>query len=66
MATGNVVEVERGPDGDRVTINGVTVPGASLIYRDATRVVVDIPTANVTIRQAAGPQVRRIALEESE
>lgn len=62
MATGNVVEVERGPDGDIVTVNGVRIPGAWLMTRDALRVVVSIPAASVTIRQATGPQARRIEL----
>lgn len=64
---GNTVAVTRGPDGDEVMVNGVLIPGASLMFQDARRVVVSIPTAEVrTTIQARPSQARRIALGEDE
>jgi hypothetical protein len=60
---GNTVVVARGPDGDVVTVNGVVIPGASLMFRDALRVVVSIPAATQVVEMDR-PQTRRIALEE--
>lgn len=62
---GNTVEIARGPDGDEVVVNGVLIPGASLMFQDARRVVLSIPAAEVkTTIQAQAPQARRIALGE--
>lgn len=62
---GNTVAVTRGPDGDEVVVNGMLIPGASLMFQDARRVVVSIPTAEVrTTIQARPSQARRIALGE--
>ena len=61
---GNTVAVTRGPDGDEVVVNGVLIPGASLMFQDARRVVVSIPTAEV--RTTIQSQPRRIALGEDE
>lgn len=59
---GNTVEISRGPDGDEVVVNGMLIPGASLMFQDARRIVVSIPTAEgKTTIQA---QSRRIALGE--
>ena len=63
----NRIEIERGPDGDRVTVNGVLIPGASLMFQDARRIVISIPAAEVkTTIQARPSQARRIALGEDE
>lgn len=58
------VEVIRGPDGDLVKVNGITIPGASLMFHDALRVVISIPASEVKIVNESGPAVRRIALGE--
>ncbi len=64
METSNTIHVSRGPDGDIVTVNGQVIPGASLMFRDMRRVVINIPATNVRVethpRAAIG---RRIALE---
>lgn len=65
-APANRIEVIRGPDGDLVRVNGVTLPGASMMFRDDRRVVVSIPAAEVTVTMEGGPNVRRIALGEEE
>jgi len=63
----NRIEIERGPDGDRVTVNGVLIPGASLMFSDARRVVLSIPATDIkTIATTQPPQARRIALSEGE
>lgn len=63
----NRVEIVRTGDGDTVTVNGVTIPGASLMFQDSRRVVISIPA--VEVKMTVGeyrPQVRRIALGEHE
>ncbi len=61
----NNVHIERGPDGDRVTVNGVLIPGASLMFQDARRVVLSVPATVITTAHIAParPHPRRIALE---
>lgn len=63
----NVVNITHKPDGDIVTVNGVVIPGASLMFQDARRVVLSIPVAVVTHGVITErPQARRIALEDNE
>lgn len=63
-APDKTVEIVRGPDGDTVMVNGVTIDGAYLMFQDALRVVIAIPAGEVYFRTNARPSVRRIALEE--
>lgn len=62
---GNTVNITHKPDGDVVTVNGVVIPGASLMFQDMRRVVLSIPAAVVThATDTQRPQARRIALED--
>ena len=66
-APANVIHVTRGPDGDLVKVNGVTIPGAYLMFRDSLRVVVSIPAAEVRMETEPGiVPTRRIALGREE
>lgn len=61
MAANNTIHVSRGPDGDIVTVNGVVIPGAHLMFRDAMRVVLSIPSTTVQVETRPSP--RRVVLE---
>lgn len=61
-AADNRIVIERRDDGDTVTVNGVPIPGASLMFHDDRRVVISIPATDVKIQNEAGPRTRRIAL----
>lgn len=57
----NAIHVSRGPDGDIVTVNGIVIPGAHLMFRDARRVVINIPATAVQVETRPTP--RRVILE---
>lgn len=61
----NRVDINPGPGGVVVTINGAILPGATIVFVDGRTVVSDVPqtAADATDARAAdAPMTRRIAL----